>query len=78
MIDTEQDPETRFGDNSFLSMPPGHHPSTLAEPLDFWCWRKDCFCVTSELSSRPVFLNCLTDFSDQRGWFLMKTSVSIR
>ena len=44
MIDTEQDHETRFGDNSFLRMPPGHHPDTLAEALDFWSCRTDHVC----------------------------------
>ena len=48
MIDTEQDPETRFGDNSFLRTPPGHHPSTLAEALDFWFWRTNYFFVSEK------------------------------
>ena len=48
MIVTEQCTETRFGDNSFLCMPPDHQPSTLAEALDFWFWRTNCFFFVRE------------------------------
>ena len=51
MIDTQQHPETRLGDNSFLRMPPGHHPSTLADALDFWSCRTDPVCVSENILS---------------------------
>ena len=51
MIDTEQDPETRFGDNSFLRMPPDHHPDTLAEALDFWSCVTDPVCSSENILS---------------------------
>ena len=51
MIDTEQDPETGFGDNSFLRMPPDHHPSMLAEALYFWSCRTDPVCASENILS---------------------------
>ena len=50
----EQTAGARFGDNSFLRMPPGHHPSTLAEALDFWSCRTDPVCVSEKYSLREA------------------------